>query len=101
MLVLSERLSIQSRLSTHVKTKHQQHTTLHSVNHSDSGGLKSRLELTGFSWMYQKSSQKSSTDEYYPESSNSFSKVQENFTQKYINFTVKQKFIKLSIITAA
>ena len=55
-------------LSRHKKAKHQQHTTLDSASHSDSGGLRSRLELTDFSLMYQKSAQKLSTDECYPES---------------------------------
>ena len=43
-------------LSRHEKAKHQQYTTLDSVSHSDSGGLRSRLELTDISLMYQKSS---------------------------------------------
>ena len=55
-------------LSRHKKAKHQQHTTLDSASHSDSGGLRSRLELNDFSLMYQKSAQKLSTDECYPES---------------------------------
>ena len=49
-------------LSRHEKAKHQQHTTLDSASHSDSGGLRSRLELNDFSLMYQKSAQKLSTD---------------------------------------
>ena len=36
-------------LSRHEKAKHQQHTTLDSARHSDSGSLRSRLELTYFS----------------------------------------------------
>ena len=55
-------------LSRHQKAKHQQHTTLDSASHSNSGDLRSRLELTDFSLMYQKSAQKLSTDECYPES---------------------------------
>ena len=55
-------------LSRHEKAKHQQHSTLDSVSHSDSGGLRSRLELNDFSLMYHKSSQKLSTDECYLES---------------------------------
>ena len=55
-------------LSRHEKAKHQLHTTLDSVSHCDSGGLKSRLKLTDFSLVYQKSAQKLSTDEWYPES---------------------------------
>ena len=55
-------------LSRHEKAKHQQHTTLDSASHSNSDGLRSRLELTDFSLMYQKSAQKLSTDECYPES---------------------------------
>ena len=35
-------------LSRHEKAKHQLHTTLNSVSHFDSGGLKSRLEHTDF-----------------------------------------------------
>ena len=54
-------------LSRHEKAKHQQHSTHDSVNHSDSGSSRSRLELTGFSLMYQKSAQKLSTDEFYPD----------------------------------
>ena len=50
-------------LSRHEKAKYQQHSTLDSVSHSDSGGFRSRLELTDFSLMYQKSAQKLSTDE--------------------------------------
>ena len=45
-------------LSRQEKAKHQQHTTIGSVSHSDSGGLKSRLELTDFSLMYQNSAKK-------------------------------------------
>ena len=55
-------------LSRHEKAKQQQHTTFDSAIHSDSGGLRSRLELTDFSLMHQKSAQKLSTDECYPES---------------------------------
>ena len=55
-------------LSRLEKAKHQQHTTLDSASHSNFGGLRSRLELTDFGLMYQKSAQKLSTDEYYPES---------------------------------
>ena len=55
-------------LSRHKKAKHQQHTTLDSANHSDSGRVRSRLELTDFRLMYQKSAQKLSADECYPES---------------------------------
>ena len=55
-------------LSRQEKAKHQQQSTLDSVSHSDSGGLRSRLELTEFSLMYQKSAQKLSKDECYPES---------------------------------
>ena len=55
-------------LSRHEKAKHQQHSTLESISHSDFGGLRSRLELTDFSLMYQKSAQKLSSDECYPES---------------------------------
>ena len=36
-------------LSMHEKEKHQQHSTFDSVSNSDSGGLRSRLELTDFS----------------------------------------------------
>ena len=36
-------------LSRHEKAKHQQPTTLDSVSHKGSGGLRSRLELTNFS----------------------------------------------------
>ena len=50
------------------KAKHQLHTTHDSVSHSDSGSLKLRLKFTDFSLMYQKSAQKLSTDECYPES---------------------------------
>ena len=42
-------------LSRHEQGKHQKHTTLDSVSHNDSGGLKSRLKLTDFSLRYQKS----------------------------------------------
>ena len=38
-------------LSRHEKAKHQQHSTLYSVSHSDSVGLRSKLELTDFSLM--------------------------------------------------
>ena len=55
-------------LSRHEKAKHQQHSTLDSVSHGDSGGLRSRLELTDFSLMCQKSAQKLSKDECYEES---------------------------------
>ena len=54
--------------SRHEKAKHQQHSTLDSVSHSDSGGLRSRLELNDFSLMYEKSAQKLTTNECYPES---------------------------------
>ena len=53
--------------SRHEKAKHQQRTNLDSVSHSDSVGLRSRLELSDFSLMYQKSFQKLSIDECYPE----------------------------------
>ena len=55
-------------VSRHQKAKNQQHSTLDSVSYSDSGGLRARLVLTDFSLMYQKSAQKLSTDECYPES---------------------------------
>ena len=55
-------------LSRHEKAKHQQRSTHDSVSHTDSGSLRSRLELTDFSLMYQKSAQKLSTDECYPDS---------------------------------
>ena len=55
-------------LSRHEKAKHQQHSTHDSVSHSDSGSSRSRLELTDFSLMYQKSAQKLSTGECYPDS---------------------------------
>ena len=55
-------------LSRHDKAKHQQRSTHDSVSHTDSGSLRSRLELTDFSLMYQKSAQKLSTDECYPDS---------------------------------
>ena len=55
-------------LSRHEKAKHQQHSTHDSVSHSDSGSSRSRLELTHFSLMYQKSAQKLSTDECYSDS---------------------------------
>ena len=55
-------------LLRHEIAKHQQHTPLDSVSHSDSGNLKSRLELTYSSLMYQKSAHNLSTDECYPES---------------------------------
>ena len=44
-------------LSLHETAKHQQHST-HSVSHRDSGSSRSRLELTDFSFMYQKSAPK-------------------------------------------
>ena len=50
-------------LSRHDQAKHQQHTRLDSASHSDSSGLRSRLELIDLSLMYQKSAQKLSTDE--------------------------------------
>ena len=50
----------------HGKAKHQQHSTHDSVSRSDSGSSRSRLELTNFSLMYQKSVQKLSKDECYP-----------------------------------
>ena len=53
-------------LSRHEKAKHKQRTTLDSGSHSDSGGLRLRLELLDFSLMYQKSAQKLSIDECYP-----------------------------------
>ena len=53
-------------LSRHEKAKHQQHRTFDGVNHSDSGSLRSRLELADFSLMYQKNAQTLSTDECYP-----------------------------------
>ena len=67
---LSKSLSIQSSfsLSRHEKAKHQQPSSHDSVSHSDSGSSRSRLELTDFSLMYQKSAQKLSTDECYPDS---------------------------------
>ena len=40
-------------LSKYEKEKHQMPTTLDSVSHCDFGGLKSRLELTDFSLIYQ------------------------------------------------
>ena len=55
-------------LSRHEKATHQLHTTFDSVNHSDSGDLKSSLELTDFNLMYQKIARKLSTDECYPKS---------------------------------
>ena len=55
-------------LSRHEKAKNQQQTPLDSVSHSDSGGLRSRLEVTDFSLIYQTRAQKLSTDECYPES---------------------------------
>ena len=55
-------------LSRHEKAKHQQHSAHDSVSHSDSGSSRSKLELTHFSLMYQKSAQKLSTDECYPDS---------------------------------
>ena len=55
-------------LSRHEKAKHQQHNTLDSATHSDSGGLRLKLEFTDFSLMYQESAQKLPTDECYPES---------------------------------
>ena len=42
-------------LSRHEQGKHQKHTTLDSVSHSDSSGLKSILKLSDFSLRYQKS----------------------------------------------
>ena len=47
-------------LSGHEKAK-QQHSTRDSVSHSDSGSSRSRLEITNFSLLYQKSTQKLST----------------------------------------
>ena len=64
-------------LSRHKKVKGQQHTTLDSAIHSDSFVLKSRLELTDFSLVYEKSVQKLSTDECYPE----------NVTKEFKNFS--------------
>ena len=55
-------------LSRHEKAKHQQHSTLDIVSHSDSGGLRSRLELTDFILMYQKCAQKLLLNECYPKS---------------------------------
>ena len=55
-------------LSRHEEAKHQQHSTRDSVSHSDSGSSRSRMELTDFSLMYQKSAQKLLTDECYPDS---------------------------------
>ena len=43
------------------------HTTLDIVSHCDPGGLKSRLELTDFSLIYQKTHKLSKYD-WYPES---------------------------------
>ena len=40
-------------LSKHKKGKHQMHITQDSVRHCDSGGLKSRLERTDFSSIYE------------------------------------------------
>ena len=113
-------------LSRHEKAKHQQHSTHDSVSHSDSGSSRSKLELTGFSLMYQKSAQKSSTDEFYPDNVteefknfnaslddlmpyklilpvvNSFSGDTDiDFTHKYTSFSVKQKIIKISAMTVA
>ena len=113
-------------LSRHEKAKHQEHSTLDSGSHSDAGGLRSRLELTDFSLMYQKGAQKLSADECYPESVmeefknfnaslddlmpyyklillvvNSFMEIQKSFTHKYTTFTVKQKIIKISVMTVA
>ena len=48
-------------LSGHEKAKHQQHSTRDSVSHSDSGSSRSRLEITNFSLLHQKSAQKLST----------------------------------------
>ena len=64
-------------LPRHEKAKHQQHTTLDNIIHSDSFVLKSRLKLTDFSLMYEKSAQKLSTDECYPE----------NVTEEFQNFS--------------
>ena len=55
-------------LSRHGKAKHQQHSTHDSVSRGDSGSSRSRLELTNFSLMYQKSVQKLSKDECYSDS---------------------------------
>ena len=69
-------------LSRHKKLKHQILTTLDSVSHGDSGGLKSRLELTGFSLIYQ-NAQKLSKDLWYPES---VMEVLKNFSTSVDNF---------------
>ena len=39
----------------------QNYTSLDSVSHSDSGGLKARLERSDFSLIYQKNAQKDAT----------------------------------------
>ena len=60
-------------LSRHKKAKHQMPITLDSVSHCDSGGLKSRLELTDFRLIYQNAQKNGMVwrmvkDEWYPES---------------------------------
>ena len=54
-------------LSRHEKAKHQLRTILDSACHCDCGSLKSRLELTDVSLIYQ-NAPKSSKDECYRES---------------------------------
>ena len=68
MLCVFVKDSSKGGLSSHEKAKHQQHSTHDSVSHSDFDSSRSRLELTDFILMYQKSAQKLSTDECCPDS---------------------------------